>query len=158
MDILISSNLERLIYRLTEMTQNKCTVYEGAWRRRRVHDHRRDEGAAWRLYGNYCSEGQTKEAISATWYGSGYVIDTHTAVAAGVYQKYLRDTQDTTPTVIASTASPYKFTRSVMDALSTDMREWMTLRLWMPCLPVRRRGAEGGRGNPHGCSASRPGG
>ena len=45
------------------------------------------------------------------------MIDTHTAVAAGVYDKYVKDTNDTTPTVIASTASPYKFTRSVMDAI-----------------------------------------
>ena len=70
------------------------------------------------FYGNYCSEGETKEAVSATYYGSNYVIDPHTAVAAGVYQKYLRDTEDHTPTVIASTASPYKFTRSVLDAIS----------------------------------------
>ena len=46
------------------------------------------------------------------------MIDPHTAVAAGVYQKYLRDNNTHTPTVIASTASPYKFTRSVMDAIS----------------------------------------
>ena len=47
------------------------------------------------------------------------MIDPHTAVAAGVYQKYVRETEDShTPTVIASTASPYKFTRSVMDAIS----------------------------------------
>ena len=49
--------------------------------------------------------------------GCGYVIDTHTAVAAGVYDKYVKETGDTTKTVIASTASPYKFTRSVMEAI-----------------------------------------
>ena len=49
---------------------------------------------------------------------TGYIIDTHTAVAAGVYDKYKKDTGDTeTKTVIASTASPFKFTRSVMDAI-----------------------------------------
>ena len=46
------------------------------------------------------------------------MIDPHTAVAAGVYKKYTEDTKDTAPTVIASTASPYKFTRSVMAAIS----------------------------------------
>ena len=46
------------------------------------------------------------------------MIDTHTAVAEGVYKKYVKETGDITPTVIASTASPYKFTRSVMDAIS----------------------------------------
>ena len=49
-----------------------------------------------------------------------YVIDTHTAVAAGVYKKYVADTRDEMPAVIASTASPYKFTRSVMDAIAQD--------------------------------------
>ena len=47
----------------------------------------------------------------------GYVIDTHTAVAAAVYKKYVEETKDDAKTVIASTASPYKFTRSVMEAI-----------------------------------------
>ena len=51
---------------------------------------------------------------------TGYIIDTHTAVAAGVYGKYKADTKDTeTKTVIASTASPFKFTRSVMNAIDS---------------------------------------
>ena len=73
------------------------------------------------FYGNYCSEGETSEAISATYYGGNYVMDTHTAVAAGVYQKYLRETEDRTVTVIASTASPYKFARSVMQAIDSTV-------------------------------------
>ena len=48
---------------------------------------------------------------------TGYVLDTHTAVASAVYQKYVSDTKDETKTVIASTASPFKFTRSVMNAI-----------------------------------------
>ena len=51
------------------------------------------------------------------------MIDPHTAVAAGVYKKYLADTDDHTPTVIASTASPYKFTRSVMDAVAENTED-----------------------------------
>ena len=119
MDILISSNLERLIYRLAGNDAEKCAQLMkelGDGGEYTITEEMKVQLSD--FYGNYCSEGQTKEAISATWYGGGYVIDTHTAVAAGVYQKYLRDTKDTTPTVIASTASPYKFTRSVMDALS----------------------------------------
>ena len=54
---------------------------------------------------------------------SNYVIDTHTAVAAGVYKKYVSETADHLPTVIASTASPYKFTRSVMEALGEDHKD-----------------------------------
>lgn len=119
MDILISSNLERLIYRLTGEDAQKCAELMqalGQGGEYTISDEMKGQLAD--FYGNYCSEGETKEAISATYYGSNYVIDPHTAVAAGVYQKYLRDTEDDTPTVIASTASPYKFTRSVMDALS----------------------------------------
>lgn len=119
MDILISSNLERLIYRLTGEDSAACKERMDALAT--GGDYTISEEMKSQLedfYGNYCSEGETREAISATYYGSGYVIDPHTAVAAGVYQKYLRETEDSTPTVIASTASPYKFTRSVMDALS----------------------------------------
>lgn len=119
MDILISSNLERLIYRLTGEDAQKCAELMQALSRGgeyTITDEMKAQLAD--FYGNYCSEGETKEAISATYYGSNYVIDPHTAVAAGVYQKYLRDTGDHIPTVIASTASPYKFTRSVMNALS----------------------------------------
>ena len=61
---------------------------------------------------------ETAEEIRNLYEKTGYVIDTHTAVATGVYHKYLKDTKDTdTKTVIASTASPFKFTRSVMDAI-----------------------------------------
>lgn len=66
---------------------------------------------------------ETNEAIHATYKSSDYVIDPHTAVAAGVYKKYLADTDDHTPTVIASTASPYKFTRSVMDAVAENTED-----------------------------------
>ena len=61
---------------------------------------------------------ETAEEIRNLYEKTGYIIDTHTAVAAGVYDKYKEATGDTaTKTVIASTASPFKFTRSVMDAI-----------------------------------------
>ena len=70
------------------------------------------------FYGNYTSEEETAKTIKKLYEDTGYIIDTHTAVAAGVYDKYKKDTADTeTKTVIASTASPFKFTRSVMDAI-----------------------------------------
>ena len=72
------------------------------------------------FYGNYATEEETAETIRKIYKDCGYVIDTHTAVAAGVYDKYVKNTEDKTPTVIASTASPYKFTRSVMDALKVE--------------------------------------
>ncbi|MCI6004602.1 MAG: threonine synthase [Blautia sp.] len=119
MDILISSNLERLIYRIAGEDAQKCAQLMQALSRGGEYTITEEMKAQLAdFYGNFCSEGETREAISATYYGSNYVIDTHTAVAAGVYQKYLRDTNDLTPTVIASTASPYKFPRSVVDAIS----------------------------------------
>ena len=67
------------------------------------------------------AEEETAAAISRSFTKTvDYVIDTHTAVAAGVYKKYVKETGDKLPAVIASTASPYKFTRSVMDALGVD--------------------------------------
>ena len=119
MDILISSNLERLIYRLTGEDAQKCaelmqSLSEGG--EYTITDEMK-KGLA-DFYGNYCSEEETKETIHNVYKNSDYVIDPHTAVAAGVYKKYLQDTYDYTVKVIASTASPYKFTRSVMDAVA----------------------------------------
>ena len=69
------------------------------------------------FYGNYATEAEDAATIKDLYETCGYVIDTHTAVAATVYNKYKADTKDETKTVIASTASPYKFTRSVMEAI-----------------------------------------
>ena len=119
MDILISSNLERLIYRLTGENAEKCaelmkSLSEGG--EYTITDEMKAQLGD--FYGNFCSEKETADAISEIYKDSNYVIDTHTAVAAGVYKKYVKDTGDKIPAVIASTASPYKFTRSVMDAIS----------------------------------------
>ena len=124
MDILISSNLERLIYRLTGENAEKCaelmkSLSEGG-EYTITEDMKAQLGD---FYGNFCSEEETAQAISETYKNSNYVIDTHTAVAAGVYKKYVGETEDRTPTVIASTASPYKFTRSVMEALGEDHKD-----------------------------------
>lgn len=121
MDILISSNLERLIYRIAgndakknaEMMQSLAT--EGRYE---ITPEMRELLAD--FYGNYTSEEETAEVIRSLYDKTGYIIDTHTAVAAGVFAKYKADTNDTdTKTVIASTASPFKFTRSVMNAIDS---------------------------------------
>ena len=69
------------------------------------------------FYGGYASEEETAKRIKASYENTGYVLDTHTAVASSVYEKYKEETKDETKTVIASTASPFKFTRSVMNAI-----------------------------------------
>ena len=69
------------------------------------------------FYGGYATEQETAKTIHDLYEDTGYVIDTHTAVAASVYGKYKEQTKDMAKTVIASTASPYKFTRSVISAI-----------------------------------------
>ena len=118
MDILISSNLERLIYKIADAdaAKNKelmtSLASEGKYD---ITEEMKDKLAD--FYGNYASEEETAEIIDKIYEACGYIIDTHTAVAASVYEKYKKDTNDVTKTVIASTASPYKFTRSVMKAI-----------------------------------------
>jgi len=118
MDILISSNLERLIYRIAgnDAVKNaelmRMLVSEGAYE---ITPDMKANLAD--FYGNYASESETAETIKNLYEQTGYVIDTHTAVAATVYRKYQQDCGDMAKTVIASTASPYKFTRSVMNAI-----------------------------------------
>lgn len=118
MDILISSNLERLIYRIagSDATKNKelMSLLSGSGKYE-ITDSMKTELAD--FYGNYASEEETAAVIKQIYEDTNYVIDTHTAVAASVYKKYKAETKDETKAVIASTASPYKFARSVMDAI-----------------------------------------
>ena len=124
MDILISSNLERLIYRIAGNDAKKCAELMQALAADGEYTITDDMKAQLSdFYGNYCTEEETAKTIDKIFKDSKYVIDTHTAVAAGVYDKYVADTKDTTPTVIASTASPYKFTRSVMEALGVSTED-----------------------------------
>lgn len=119
MDILISSNLERLIYRIagddpvkTEALM-KALSGEGKYEITSEMREKLDD-----FYGNFAKEEEAFGKIKALYEDTGYVIDTHTAVASAVYDKYKASTGDKdTLTVIASTASPFKFARSVMQAV-----------------------------------------
>lgn len=119
MDILISSNLERLIYRIAgdnpEKTEAlmKALSGEGKYEITSEMKEKLDD-----FYGNFAKEEEAFGKIKALYEDTGYVIDTHTAVASAVYDKYKASTGDKdTLTVIASTASPFKFARSVMQAV-----------------------------------------
>ncbi len=118
MDILISSNLERLIYRICGNDWRKNKEFMDALGEKgsyAITEKMRAQLAD--FYGNYADEKETAETIHELYEHTGYVIDPHTAVAACVYEKYKKETGDEKPAVIVSTASPYKFTRSVMDAI-----------------------------------------
>ena len=118
MDILISSNLERLIYWIAgndaEENRGLMAALTGEGRYEITDEMK---GALKDFYGNYADEAETAAEIKRLYEDCGYVIDTHTAVASAVYRKYVEETGDHTKTVIASTASPFKFTRSVMNAI-----------------------------------------
>ena len=118
MDILISSNLERLIYRIAgnDADKNAALMKElSETGKYTITDEMKK--ALEQFYGNYADMDTVAATIRKIYEEDGYIIDTHTAVAAAVYDQYRAETGDETPTVIASTASPYKFTRSVMTAI-----------------------------------------
>ena len=118
MDILISSNLERLIYRIAGNEPERTAKLMGALSGEGRYDITEEMKAALGdFYGNYATEEETEAEILRLYKECGYVIDTHTAVASAVCRKYRKDTGDESKTIIASTASPYKFTRSVMNAI-----------------------------------------
>ncbi|WMJ80102.1 threonine synthase [Clostridium sp. MB40-C1] len=121
MDILISSNLERLLYSLSK--ENTLKVNNLMERLNCEGKYRIDENMRNSLedfYGNYASEEETKEAIKEVYKKSNYLIDTHTAVAYVVNKKYKDKYEDSTKTIIASTASPYKFTNAVMNSIQKN--------------------------------------
>ena len=120
MDILISSNLERLIYRLCGNDAAKNKEFMESLQSTGVYHITKEMKEKMESYaGGYASEAETAAKIKDLYEKTGYVIDTHTAVAASVYDKYLNETKDATKTVIASTASPFKFGRSVLNAIDS---------------------------------------
>lgn len=118
MDILISSNLERLIYNIAGNDSEANAAFMAALSSAGEYTvpeemMKKTESFA----GGYATEEETAETIRTLYEKTGYVIDTHTAVAAKVFQDYKKTTGDTAVTVIASTASPYKFARSVLTSI-----------------------------------------
>lgn len=135
MDILVSSNLERLIYMISgsdaavtaELMRKLST--DGIYSLTDEQKKRLADFAS-----GYSSEDECAAVIKKLYEEDKYVIDTHTSVAAAVYDKYRKETDDNSKTVIASTASPYKFARSVLKAIDskydahTDMEQFDDLK------------------------------
>ena len=118
MDILISSNLERLIYEITGENADECKKLMNSLSGEGRYEIIPEMKAKCKDFvGGYATEEEVLERIHEIYDRTGYVMDTHTAVASFVYKMYAHDTGDTTTNVVVSTASPYKFTRSVMEAL-----------------------------------------
>ena len=130
MDILISSNLERLIYKIAGNNAEKNRNFMeqlGAEGKYEITEEMKEKLRE--FYGNYANEEETAQTIRQVYEETGYVLDTHTAVGKAVYEKYKKETQDNTKTVIASTASPFKFTRSVMTAIDKKYEDMEDFQL-----------------------------
>ena len=122
MDILISSNLERLLYELAD--RNPARVSEWMTGLSDSGHYKVDEKMLDKLHkrfwAGWSNQDETLKTIECIYRDYGYVCDTHTAVGIDVYDKYVITTGDLTPSVVVSTASPFKFNTSVCKALFSD--------------------------------------
>ncbi len=126
MDILVSSNLERLLY---DLTGNDSARVAG-WMNQLAESgkYQVDEDVLEQIhalfYAGYCDDDATRATIREIYHEEKYLCDPHTAVAVNVYHQYISDTDDLkTPTVVVSTASPYKFADSVLQSITNDSME-----------------------------------
>ena len=119
MDILISSNLERFLYDLTGCDDKLVSEWMKELNTNGSYEVSADVKAKMQemFTAGCCDDAETMATIKKCASEYDYVIDTHTAVAKSVYDKYVAQTGDTTKTIIASTASPFKFNQSVLIAL-----------------------------------------
>ncbi|MBE6839884.1 MAG: threonine synthase [Ruminococcus sp.] len=122
MDILISSNLERLLYILTGCDDAKIREWFGALAETGKYEVSDDIKALLKedFCAGFCDDDATKTTIKKIFDEYSYTCDTHTAVAVKVYNDYVAETGDKTKTIIASTASPYKFSASVLEAIEGE--------------------------------------
>ncbi|MBE6823888.1 MAG: threonine synthase [Ruminococcaceae bacterium] len=122
MDILVSSNLERLLYNLSDNDDKLVSDLMNKLKTDGVYEVPAvlKEKIKSDFYGGFCDEVSTKATIKDLFEQERYLCDTHTSVAISVYDNYVETTGDKTPAVIASTASPYKFSKSVLEAFDTS--------------------------------------
>jgi threonine synthase len=118
MDILISSNLERLIHRLYDNNSKEIVeIYKSLAQTGKYSVNNDVKIKLQNVFtAGYCDDDDTKRQIKETFEKEGYLLDTHTAVAVRVYENYKESSGDNTPTLIASTANPYKFSTSILSA------------------------------------------
>ena len=122
MDILISSNLERLIFELSNRDSELTGQRMKSLSTNGIYDISESELTALKesFYADWTDEEEVADTIARWFDETGYIMDTHTAVAMRVYEKYIENTGDKNKTVVVSTASPYKFVTSVLKAIGAD--------------------------------------
>lgn len=121
MDILVSSNLERLVFHLVGDNAEKTKCLMDTLTRNGSYELQdSDEAIFSQFVAGFATEAETAAEIKRVFELDDYVMDPHTAVASAVYQNYRHETGDDTPTLIASTASPYKFPSVVVEAITGE--------------------------------------
>lgn len=124
MDILVSSNLERLLFEICNRDPKKVSELMNSLNNEGIYSISKEMKENLKeFYGNYAMPEEVHESIRELYNEKGYVIDTHTAVGHAVWKKYVADTKDDTPCLIASTASAFKFSRSILEAMGVDVKE-----------------------------------
>lgn len=124
MDILISSNLERLLFEVAHRDTQKLNEWMDKLKTQGHYSlSDGDQSVLEMFYADFCDDSETASAIKNTFESWRYVADPHTAVALKVYEKYREQSGDTQKTVVVSTASPFKFSESVLKALDPRV-EW----------------------------------
>jgi len=130
MDILVSSNLERLLWAISEGEAQKVKELMNSLKEKGYY--RIDSETKKRLkdfYGVFAPQEESRRCIKEIFEESKYLIDPHTAVAYTVYKKYVKETGDKTKTVIVATASPFKFTKSVMESIDSRYKKFNDFKL-----------------------------
>ncbi len=124
MDILISSNLERLLFHLCNENDAQIVEWMNALSTDGKYSVTKEvaDKISEKFCAGCCDDAQTKATIGGVFAEKNYLCDTHTAVAVKVYEDYKAKTGDSTPTVIASTANPYKFSASVLSAITDEIK------------------------------------
>lgn len=124
MDILISSNLERLLFEISNKDTNVINELlsnlndKGVYK---IPENMKDNLAS--FYAEYSNEEEVRGTINNIFKNHNYLVDTHTAVAYNCYEKYKNETSDDTKTVIVSTASPFKFSEDVLKSIDSNFEK-----------------------------------
>ncbi|MPM88686.1 Threonine synthase [bioreactor metagenome] len=122
MDILISSNLERLLFEVANRNHNKVNSLINNLNNKGFYEIDKDMKLNLNTFhGEYATQSEVKENINKVFKENNYLIDTHTCVAYTAYEKYKENNSENIATVIVSTASPYKFSKDVLSSLGKNI-------------------------------------
>lgn len=130
MDILISSNLERLLWAISEGEDKPIEKMMNSLSEKGLYQINHEMKKKLKdFYGGFALQEESRQCIKEVFEKSKYLLDPHTATGYAVYKKYTKETHDKTKTIIVATASPFKFTKSVMESINSRYKEFDNFEL-----------------------------